>query len=200
VTRPEHGSEEVLESYAASRRFTLGRPRDLTLVPADGRMLFLRSVAADDPVTALWSLDLGAGSERLLADPRVLLDGAAEVIPAAEPRRRERLHLPPSGPLLHLPPPPRASREPCREPNSVKGPLLSLLWQRRAGDTIARRGLPTSAARYAVIYTILASTACGFRSTFPLWPRRDRFRSTPHSGRRLVGTAGRRLERRHLIR
>jgi dipeptidyl-peptidase 4 len=88
---PDHDSGEVLAGFAASRRFTLGRPRDLTLVPDGGRLVFLRSLAADDPVTALWSLDLGTGQERLLADPRVLLDGAAEVIPAAELSRRERM-------------------------------------------------------------------------------------------------------------
>jgi dipeptidyl-peptidase 4 len=87
--------DEVLASYAGSRRFALGRPRDLTLLPdpgpgRPGRLLFLRALAADDPNTALWSCDLGNGEERLLADPRVLLDGEAEVIPAAELRRRER--------------------------------------------------------------------------------------------------------------
>src|SRR6516164_7652845 len=88
---PEHDSDVVLASYAASRRFMLGRPRDLTLVPDDGRLLFLRALAADDPATALWSLDLRTGQEHLLADPRALLGGAGEVIPAAELRRRERL-------------------------------------------------------------------------------------------------------------
>jgi dipeptidyl-peptidase 4 len=83
-------TDEVLASYAASRRFALGRPRDLTLVPGERRLLFLRSLAADDPATALWSLDLRTGAERLLADPRVLLGEAAEEIPAAELRRRER--------------------------------------------------------------------------------------------------------------
>jgi len=85
--------DEVLASYAGSRRFALGRPRDLTLLPDPdpGRLLFLRALAADDPNTALWSCDLGTGEERLLADPGVLLDGEAEVIPAAELRRRERL-------------------------------------------------------------------------------------------------------------
>ena len=53
-------------------------------------MLFLRALATDDPSTALWSVDLGTGEERLLADPRVLLGGEPEVIPAAELRRRER--------------------------------------------------------------------------------------------------------------
>jgi dipeptidyl-peptidase-4 len=56
-----------------------------------GRLLFLRSLTADDPVTGLWSLDLATGAERLLADPQVLLSGEPEVIPAAEQRRRERL-------------------------------------------------------------------------------------------------------------
>jgi dipeptidyl-peptidase 4 len=84
-------NDEVLASYASSRRFALGRPRDLTLVPDPGRLLFLRALAPDDPNTALWSCDLGTGEERMLADPRVLLDGQAEVIPAAELRRRERI-------------------------------------------------------------------------------------------------------------
>jgi len=83
-------ADEVLDSYAASRRFALGRPRDLTLLAGDRRLLFLRALAADDPVTALWDLDLRTGAERLLADPRVLLEGAAEEIPADELRRRER--------------------------------------------------------------------------------------------------------------
>jgi dipeptidyl-peptidase-4 len=88
--------DEVLASYAGSRRFALGRPRDLTLLPdpgsdtGPGRLLFLRALAADDPNTALWSVDLGTGEERLLADPSVLLGAEAEVIPAAELRRRER--------------------------------------------------------------------------------------------------------------
>jgi dipeptidyl-peptidase 4 len=88
---PDHDSDEALAGYAASRRFTLGRPRDLTLVPAGGRLVFLRALAADDPATALWSFDLHNGQERLLADPRALLGGADEIIPAAELARRERM-------------------------------------------------------------------------------------------------------------
>lgn len=83
------GTDERLRRFARSRRFLLGRPRDLAFVP--GRLLFLRALAADDPVTGLWSLDIATGEERLLADPRVLLDGEPEVIPAAEQRRRERM-------------------------------------------------------------------------------------------------------------
>ena len=81
--------DERLVRFARSRRFLLGRPRDLAFAP--GRLLFLRALAADDPVTGLWSLDIATGEERLLADPRALLDGEPEVIPAAEQRRRERM-------------------------------------------------------------------------------------------------------------
>ena len=78
-----------LRRFAASRRFQLGRPGDLAL--AAGRLLFLRSLAAADPVTGLWSLSLVTGEERLLADPRELLAGRPEEVPAAELRRRERM-------------------------------------------------------------------------------------------------------------
>jgi dipeptidyl-peptidase 4 len=78
-----------LGRFGRSRRFQLGRPRDFAL--AAGRLLFLRSLAADDPVTGLWSRSLVTGEERLLADPRELLAGRPEEVPAAELRRRERM-------------------------------------------------------------------------------------------------------------
>jgi dipeptidyl-peptidase 4 len=78
-----------LRRFAGSGRFLLGRPR--TLAGAAGRLLFLRSLAADDRVTGLWSLDLGTGDERLVANPREVLDGRPEEVPAAESRRRERM-------------------------------------------------------------------------------------------------------------
>jgi dipeptidyl-peptidase 4 len=78
-----------LRRFARSRRFLLGRPRDFAAAP--GRLLFLRSLAADDPVTGLWSLSPESGEERLLADPRELRAGRPEEIPAAEARRRERM-------------------------------------------------------------------------------------------------------------
>ncbi|HWG01232.1 MAG TPA: prolyl oligopeptidase family serine peptidase [Trebonia sp.] len=80
-----------LRDFARSRRFQLGRPRDLTLVEDPARLLFLRSLAPDDPTTALWSLSLETGAERLLAGPRELLAGASEQIPADELSRRERM-------------------------------------------------------------------------------------------------------------
>jgi dipeptidyl-peptidase-4 len=92
VTHVVEGTlDERLRRFARSRRFLLGRPRDLTFAPDPARLLFLRSLAADDPVTGLWSLDIATGAERLLADPRELLAGQPEVIPAAELRRRERM-------------------------------------------------------------------------------------------------------------
>jgi dipeptidyl-peptidase-4 len=86
---PDPEAAGRLRGFARSRRFQLGRPRDLA--PAPGRVLFLRSLAADDPVTGLWSVSLATMEERLLADPRELLAGRPEQIPAAELRRRERM-------------------------------------------------------------------------------------------------------------
>jgi dipeptidyl-peptidase-4 len=74
---------------ARTRGFSLGRPRSFTVAPDGARVAFLRSAAADDPVTALWVVDLDSGSERLVADPGRLLAPGGEV-PAAELARRER--------------------------------------------------------------------------------------------------------------
>jgi len=84
----------MIESFprqqARTRRFTLGVPRAFQ-VSADGtRVTFLRSKAGDDPVTCLWELDVAAGEERLVADPRAL--GADEEnLPPEERARRERV-------------------------------------------------------------------------------------------------------------
>ena len=74
---------------ARTQRFTLGAPRDLT-VADDGRLVaFLRSGGPEDPVTALWVLDLPEGTERCVADPRALHADDAD-LPDAERARRER--------------------------------------------------------------------------------------------------------------
>ena len=75
---------------ARTERFTLGVPDQFTLTPDGATVLFLRSRAGDDPVSCLWALDAGSGTERLLADPAELLGGAAEQLPEAERIRRER--------------------------------------------------------------------------------------------------------------
>lgn len=89
---------EVTESFprrqARTRRFTLGAPRGFTVTPDGARVLFLRSRGGTDPVTCLWSFDIGTGQERLLADPATLAgassNSTAAELPAEERARRER--------------------------------------------------------------------------------------------------------------
>ena len=74
---------------ARTQRFTLGAPRDLS-VSADGaRVAFLRSGGPEDPVTALWTMDVASGVERVVADPAALLDASPD-LPPEERARRER--------------------------------------------------------------------------------------------------------------
>ncbi|WP_232663272.1 S9 family peptidase [Pseudonocardia sp. TRM90224] len=74
---------------ARTRRFTLGAPRGVSVSPDGGRVVFLRSRGGTDPVTCLWTLDLGSGEERLVVDPLEL--GADETdLPPEERARRER--------------------------------------------------------------------------------------------------------------
>jgi dipeptidyl-peptidase 4 len=88
-------TEPFPRQEARTRRFTLGVPHAFH-VSADGaRVAFLRSKGGADPVTCLWVLDVGSGTERLVADPRALglnQQGAGqEDLPPAERARRERV-------------------------------------------------------------------------------------------------------------
>ena len=66
--------DPLLAQLVRTARFTRGVPGRFT-VTADGRtVLYLRGRTGDDPAPCLWALDLGTGSERLLADPVRLLD------------------------------------------------------------------------------------------------------------------------------
>jgi dipeptidyl-peptidase 4 len=77
--------------YARTQRLTLGEPRHISVSPDGRRVVFARSRAGDDPVNCLWLLDLESGEERLVADPRQLLDdGDGERLPPEERARRER--------------------------------------------------------------------------------------------------------------
>src|SRR5215207_3274762 len=78
--------------YARTQRLTLGEPRDVTVSHDGRRAVFLRSRAGDDPVNCLWVQDLHSGTERLVADPLVLLSSGAadEDLPPEERARRER--------------------------------------------------------------------------------------------------------------
>jgi dipeptidyl-peptidase-4 len=79
--------------YARTQRLTLGEPRNVMVSPDGERAVFLRSRAGDDPVNCLWVQDLRAGTERLVADPLVLLstEAAEEDLPPEERARRERM-------------------------------------------------------------------------------------------------------------
>jgi len=64
--------------HARTQRFTLGAPRSFSVAPDASRVVFLRSSTGTDRANALWVLDLADGTERVAADPGVLLGGAAE--------------------------------------------------------------------------------------------------------------------------
>ncbi|MDQ1494501.1 MAG: dipeptidyl-peptidase 4 [Actinomycetota bacterium] len=74
---------------ARTARFTLGRPRSFVVAPDERRVLFLRSRGGTDRVTCLWSYDVDARVETLLADPLLLL-AADDQLPDSERARRER--------------------------------------------------------------------------------------------------------------
>jgi dipeptidyl-peptidase-4 len=83
----ERVSYPVLQARTA--RFTLGRPRAFTVSNDGARIVFLRSRGGLDSATCLWVYDVAAASERLVADPSVILSDDDEV-PPAERARRER--------------------------------------------------------------------------------------------------------------
>jgi dipeptidyl-peptidase 4 len=69
--------------------FTLGAPRSFLIAPDGQTVIFLRSKGGTDPVTCLWTLDVAAGKERLIADPAEIAVAGAEDDPV-ERARRER--------------------------------------------------------------------------------------------------------------
>lgn len=76
--------------HARTLRFTLGAPRSFSVAPDGSRVVFLRSGSGTDRAHSLWVLDVEEGGERVAADPRALLGGASEHLPAEERARRER--------------------------------------------------------------------------------------------------------------
>jgi dipeptidyl-peptidase-4 len=75
---------------ARTRNFTLGAPRSFEVAPDGSRVVFLRSLAGDDPRTALWVYDVAEGRERLIVDPVDLTEGTGEALSDEERARRER--------------------------------------------------------------------------------------------------------------
>ncbi len=76
--------------YARTRRLTLGEPRTFTISPDDRRVVFVRSRGGDDPVNCLWTMDPDSATERIVADPKLLLGDDDEELPPEERARRER--------------------------------------------------------------------------------------------------------------
>ena len=105
------GTESFPRRQALTRRFALGEPRGIRVSDDGARVAFLRSSGPVDAVNSLWVLDVAAGVERLVADPRHLTDpsdggrdrddegaggdgggsGGDGDVPAAERARRERV-------------------------------------------------------------------------------------------------------------
>jgi len=83
-------TESFPRQEARTRRFTLGLPRAFRISPDGARVAYLRTQGGSDPVTCLWVLDVGRGTERLVADPRTL-GGDEEDLPPQERARRERV-------------------------------------------------------------------------------------------------------------
>ena len=82
--------------HAATRRFTLGTPRNFAISPDGSTILFLRSKHGRDPLLCLWALDVATATEELILDPSDLGPGNA-VLSAAEQARRERARESASG-------------------------------------------------------------------------------------------------------
>ena len=74
--------------YARTQRFSLGVPRSFQISPDGATVAFLRSKGGSDLVTCLWVLDVGTGTERLIADPARI--GAGAELDPLEKARRER--------------------------------------------------------------------------------------------------------------
>ncbi|CAM3865507.1 prolyl oligopeptidase family serine peptidase [Smaragdicoccus niigatensis] len=73
---------------ARTLRFTAGAPRSYAIAPDGSRVLFLRS--RGDRRNLLWLFDVESGTERVIADPDVLLGSASEALTPEEKARRER--------------------------------------------------------------------------------------------------------------
>ncbi len=84
------------QQYAASRRFTLGAPRNVRVMPNGNTVLFLRSEGSSDPVLALWALRTESSTTEMLVDPKRLQADETD-LPPAELARRERARESASG-------------------------------------------------------------------------------------------------------
>jgi dipeptidyl-peptidase-4 len=84
--------EEFLRQYAATLRFSLGRPRSVSVTPDGSAVLFLRS-GPRSFVQDLYEFDPQTGAERILLTADQVLAGQEEELTAEELARRERLRM-----------------------------------------------------------------------------------------------------------
>ncbi len=84
-----------LRTYAATRGFRLGTPRNATPTPDGKSVLFLRS-AAREPKQSLFETDLSTGATKELLAPDAVAKGP-ETLSPEEKARRERLRITASG-------------------------------------------------------------------------------------------------------
>ena len=82
-------SDTFPRQHARTQRLTLGEPRNFTVSPDGGRIVFARSATGSDPVNMLWVLDVEGGTERLVLDPRNI-PADLGALTDEEKRRRER--------------------------------------------------------------------------------------------------------------
>lgn len=83
---------EFLQQYAATRGFTHGTPKNISITPDGSAVLFLRS-GPRSFVQDLFEVDTATGKERVLLTAEQLLSGTEEKLTAEELARRERMRL-----------------------------------------------------------------------------------------------------------
>ncbi|MER3414706.1 MAG: peptidase [Gemmataceae bacterium] len=83
--------ERFLRDIVETRGFTLGRPRRLEVIAAEGKVLFLRSEPRS-PTMHLYQMDLANGKVEVLLTASQLVSGEEKLSPE-EKARRERMRL-----------------------------------------------------------------------------------------------------------
>ena len=83
---------DFIESFAATSRFTLGRPRSFAFLPDGSKLYFLRSGPREFRQD-LYEYDVATGTEKVFLTAESLLGGGDEKLTAEEQARRERMRL-----------------------------------------------------------------------------------------------------------
>ncbi len=94
---PTTPTDDFPAAYARSQRFTIGVPRNVSVIAEGTRVLYLRSHDGEDPAMCLWQIDLESGKDKRLACPKLLTLGDDGDAPPAEKARRERARESASG-------------------------------------------------------------------------------------------------------